>query len=237
MNTTDGTQKDSTSSDQDRITFKDFDKLKLKSFGEDLLHIMDQGINSSIGQKGVYTISLNAEFGNGKTTFLTMFKHFIEDEQSDNYNVLLINAWESDFYKEPVIAILSEFVTWIKKNGTNEDRIKNIISAIGRISMNIGNQIVQSQIGVDLTDIKNSLEEGNNLLEGFSQRKKAIQDIRTSFKEYTKGSKKLLIIVDELDRTRPDYAVRFLEDMKHFFDIENVVFLVAVNRKQMEAHS
>ena len=37
-----------------------------------------------------------------------------------------------------------------------------------------------------------------------------------------------------MDRTRPDYAVSFLEDMKHFFDIENVVFLFAVNRNQIE---
>ena len=49
------------------------------------------------------------------------------------------------------------------------------------------------------------------------------------------GGEKLLIIIDELDRTRPDYAIRFLEDIKHFFNIENMVFLIAVNSKQMEA--
>ena len=38
-----------------------------------------------------------------------------------------------------------------------------------------------------------------------------------------------------MDRARPDYAVHFLEDIKHFFDIKNVIFLVGVNRQQMEA--
>ena len=234
MNKEDEQKNDQKLSDQDRITFDDFDKLNLKLFGENLFQIMEKGMDSSVEEQGAYTISLNAEFGNGKTTFLKMFKHFIEDEKNEHYNVLLINAWESDFYKEPVITILLEFVNWMKSNGTEEECIKNIISTMGRISMNIGNQLVQSKIGIDLTEIKDAFEGGNSLLDDFDQRKKAIQNIRTYFEEYTQ-SKKLIIIVDELDRTRPDYAVRFLEDMKHFFDIKNVVFLVAVNRKQMEA--
>jgi hypothetical protein len=27
----------------------------------------------------------------------------------------------------------------------------------------------------------------------------------------------LIILIDELDRTRPDYAINFLETLKHFF--------------------
>ncbi len=73
------------------------------------------------------------------------------------------------------------------------------------------------------------------MLKEFNERKQAIQEIKTIISKYLSSEKKLLIIVDELDRTRPDYAVHFLEDIKHFFDIENVIFLVAVNRKQMEA--
>ena len=60
-----------------------------------------------------------------------------------------------------------------------------------------------------------------------------VTKIKEAVKEHTKD-KKLFIIVDELDRARPDYAVHFLEDMKHFFDIENIIFLIAVNREQIE---
>ena len=87
---------------------------------------------------------------------------------------------------------------------------------------------------INLKDTVNSLKAGQNFLEDFNQRKKIIEDIKTTISKYTEENK-LIIIVDELDRTRPDYAIHFLEDMKHFFDIRNVVFLVAVNREQMEA--
>ena len=227
MSTTDEKQKN-----LDRIAFNDFDKLNLKPFAENLLQNIEKGTSSSIGKKGAYTISLNAEFGNGKTTFLEMFKNFIEDEKNQNYNVISINAWESDFYKEPVIAILSEFVNHIKK-AKQENKVKKMTETVGKIGVSISNQFVQSKTGINLKEIKSSLENGNNLLKAYNQRKESINDIKTTFLEYTK-KKKLLIIIDELDRARPDHAVHFLEDMKHFFDIKNVIFLFAVNRNQIE---
>ena len=216
-----------------KITFADFDKLNLKSFAEDLFQIMEKGITSNVGAssvegKGAYTISLNAEFGNGKTTFLKMFENFIKNEKQ-NYNVLSINAWESDFYKEPVIAILSELVNYLKENN-KEDKRKKIIEGIGEI----GNQLIKSKIGIDLKEVKTAMAKGEKILEDFNHRKEAIKETEKVLSEYTKD-KRLLIIVDELDRTRSDYAVCFLEDMKHFFNIENVLFLVAVNKTQMEA--
>ena len=247
------------------VTFGDFDKLNLKAFGENLFEIMEKG-TSSLLTEGAYTISLNADFGNGKTTFLKMFENFVKKEKSENYNVLFINAWESDFSKEPVIAILSEFVNWIEGNDKrgnevdNEEDKKNsnkkikdeISEIVGKlwnnklgIVLNTGNQAVKIGTGVDIKEAISSVNDpkdssqkeesilGKNLLKDFNQRKQAIKEIKNVISDYIEG-KKLLVIVDELDRTRPDYAVSFLEDMKHFFDIKNVVFLFAVNRGQIE---
>lgn len=242
------------SSDQkNQITFSDFDKLKLTAFAEDLLQAMEKGTHSAItdiGQKGGYTVSLNAEFGNGKTTFLKMFEDFIKKEQQNNYDVLFVNAWESDFCEEPVTSILSEFINWIEakyKNLDESNKKKMIITkkkVIGILG-NIANQIIYNQTGVDANKIKSNsalvdkslASLGDSILHSFNLRKQTIQKVKAAFNQYveTREGRKLLIIVDELDRTRPDYAVRFMEDMKHFFDIENVIFLVAVNKTQMEA--
>ncbi len=223
--------------------FNEFDKLNLKPFAENLLQDIEKGTDSSIGEQGAYTISLNAEFGNGKTTFLEMFEHFVKEEKQ-NYNVFSINVWESDFYGEPVIAILSEFANCMKESCLKDKR-KKTIEIIGRIGINISiqaicqfvQQIIQVTTGKNL-DIKQALETlknegGKEIFDNFNQKKEAITEIKDIISEYTQD-KKLLIIVDELDRAKPDYAVHFLEDMKHFFNIENVIFLVAVNRKQME---
>lgn len=43
-----------------------------------------------------------------------------------------------------------------------------------------------------------------------------------------------MILVDELDRCRPDYAISYLETINHIFDIYGIIFVLAVDRKQLE---
>lgn len=44
----------------------------------------------------------------------------------------------------------------------------------------------------------------------------------------------MYIIIDELDRCRPSYAVAMLERIKHLFQIPDIVFLVATNTAQLQ---
>ncbi len=46
----------------------------------------------------------------------------------------------------------------------------------------------------------------------------------------------MFVCIDELDRCRPTYAIKLLEDVKHLFDIEGVVFVVATDSEQL-SHS
>lgn len=43
----------------------------------------------------------------------------------------------------------------------------------------------------------------------------------------------LFVIVDELDRCRPDFAIRVLEEIKHFFDVPGIVFILAIHGDQL----
>ena len=45
---------------------------------------------------------------------------------------------------------------------------------------------------------------------------------------------KLVIVVDELDRCRPDYALSLLEIIKHFFNVEGVHFVLGVNLSELQ---
>ncbi|MGA8883657.1 MAG: P-loop NTPase fold protein [Acinetobacter sp.] len=44
--------------------------------------------------------------------------------------------------------------------------------------------------------------------------------------------KPLIFIIDELDRCRPDFAIRLIERIKHFFDIKNIVFVLVMDKAQ-----
>lgn len=51
--------------------------------------------------------------------------------------------------------------------------------------------------------------------------------------EKLSDKQKLVIVVDELDRCRPDYALSLPEVIKHFFAVPNVHFVLGVNLKEL----
>jgi hypothetical protein len=44
---------------------------------------------------------------------------------------------------------------------------------------------------------------------------------------------KAIIFIDELDRCRPDFAINYLETIKHVFDIHGLTFILAVDYEQL----
>lgn len=46
----------------------------------------------------------------------------------------------------------------------------------------------------------------------------------------------IFVVIDELDRCRPTYAIELLEQAKHLFDVPGVVFVLGINTQQL-AHS
>lgn len=47
------------------------------------------------------------------------------------------------------------------------------------------------------------------------------------------GKKRLIFIIDELDRCQPSFAVEVLEKIKHFFNCESVLFILTYNKEQL----
>ncbi|WP_419243572.1 KAP family P-loop NTPase fold protein [Photobacterium leiognathi subsp. mandapamensis] len=46
--------------------------------------------------------------------------------------------------------------------------------------------------------------------------------------------KRIVFVIDELDRCRPDFALDLLENIKHLFSVSGITFLLVMNRKQLE---
>lgn len=78
------------------------------------------------------------------------------------------------------------------------------------------------------------------MIDHFQKTDAAMQTFReklASAVEILNGADKkapLFILVDELDRCRPSYAVQLLERMKHLFEVDGVVFVFATNSEQLK---
>jgi hypothetical protein len=100
----------------------------------------------------------------------------------------------------------------------------------------------------ELKDIKGDLSKSVSDLVGefveqrIADHSKDVELIR-SFRELlsdlpsklqNEGDKPFIVIIDELDRCKPTFAVEIVEKIKHLFSVENIVFLLVMNKSQLE---
>lgn len=65
--------------------------------------------------------------------------------------------------------------------------------------------------------------------------------LREKFKEEMRSyqkeiDRKIIFFIDELDRCRPTFAIELLEVIKHLFNIENIIFILSIDKQQL-SHS
>lgn len=69
----------------------------------------------------------------------------------------------------------------------------------------------------------------NDLVARYTQEKESIDKFKqsiTNFLNEDDKPSKLYVLIDELDRCRPNYAIEFLERIKHLLEIEGLVFVL-----------
>jgi len=81
---------------------------------------------------------------------------------------------------------------------------------------------------------------GIAILGQFENSKKSINSFQKNLETLLSDEKlkdkqiPLFILIDELDRCRPTYAISMLERVKHLFDINNIIFVIATDTEQLQ---
>lgn len=188
------------------------------------------------------TIALTGEWGSGKTTFLRMWKQSLEDKQ---YPVVLLNAWETEWAEDPLIAVIA----CIRRSCGQKEALDDLLCIAKEFVQQprqMIRSIVKASIDNHIGDVSQSIEEltgqaFEKAVNSFDGKEKSMVSLKENLEKLawnvnqeSSDEKPLVFIIDELDRCRPDYAVRMLEILKHFFVVKNIVFVCAVDKKHLE---
>ena len=230
--------------------------MEVSTFNEDLLGLKDfaERLERFINVEHSFVseslvISLNAGFGAGKSTFLKMWTHSISvrDTTDERPLVLTVNAWNDDYCGDPFVSLVSALIEALKGENKDVQNLRDAAKDVGWFLTGLGGQVVNKITGIDVVAAGELAEKKrlsrdenqevpNGLFDAFGQKKKALQSLKSSIRAIAKGDKpNIWVLVDELDRCRPDYAIYYLETIKHVFDIHGIVFVIAVDRKQLES--
>ena len=202
-----------------------------------------------------FALNIDQSWGAGKTFFLKRFKQQLEAE---GHISCYINAWEDDFSEDPIIPILSALdeqllppdgkATKARKSFAKAARIigKHLMHGIIRKTVAISVSEMTDELGNDdaadaITEASEELAEksAHDIIDRFRENKQHINEFKEAFacvvsELAENGSKSpLFILIDELDRCRPTYAIALLERIKHLFSVEDVVFVLTTNKEQL----
>ena len=192
--------------------------------------------------EGPCVLAVDAAWGNGKTTFLNIWAQYLRNQ---GFPIVKFNAWETDFSGDPFVALSKELMEGLKEY-TNEsmaqkieDGAKEVLQWTVPTLLRFGAAIIPltgSEIGQVLGSYaKERLVAYRQAKESVPEFRHALHDMAVAVSK-SKGGRPLIVMIDELDRCRPSYAVELLEVAKHLFAVDHIVFVLAVNRSEL-AHS
>lgn len=218
------------------------DLLNREEFIGNVIQLVNQ---LSVNKKGC-CFSIEGGWGIGKTFVIEEIEKRLNEIEEDKYFVFHYNCWKYDYYEEPAIAIISAMIASIQKdNAAINVELENTIKAgyefVGKKLKEIAGIYIENKIGVNFIDWiekvgEEKAEDNNSLYEfdkmfNFSQ---TIEKVRKELKEISE-ERTIVIMVDELDRCIPQYAIKVLERLHHiFYDLDNVVVIMAIDRTQLE---
>lgn len=228
------------------LTEYTFDNCKLnrKEYGEFLTNYIK-------GEHDGFVLNLNGAWGTGKTEFLRrLYSHLINEGNPTVY----IDAWESDFSEIPLSVVASELIkqlSMINDNiGSDLDKLTGflgkalkgvIIAGAGLATKHLvddsaaGREVAKTFFETSpkdfLTSIKKDHEEQ---VEAIKSIRKELGLLAEVLKQTHGKELPVIVLIDELDRCRPNYAIEMLEVIKHFFATKNFVFVVATDTTQLQ---
>lgn len=201
-------------------------------------------------QESASAIAIDGRWGSGKTFFVRQTQMVINalnpssdmdenvrtkitmnlsfpknDEENENFNIAVYyDAWENDNDMEPILSLIYEITKQLSVDFSLSDI--SIVKTAGAI--------IEAISGHNVNAIRDALSSEDPFTK-FKEQKEIeikIKDFLTSL--LAERGNRLVVFIDELDRCRPDFTVRLLEQIKHYIFDDRITFVFSVNAEQLQ---
>lgn len=199
------------------VTAKDpfeSDRLNRKDSVESLCSIIDTA-------QQPLAVTVEGAYGSGKSSFLRMCAARLEGPGAF---VVEFNAWQQGHTGRPLIDVVAALSSKLEANGAL-DRLKDAAKQAGwRAAGYLSRGIIAPGDADD-----------SSVFDDWADIDKSVTEFKASLTEQVEGldGNKLVILVDELDRCEPTYALDLLNKARHLLDVDGVVIVFGVNRVEL----
>ena len=175
-------------------------------------------------------VGLYATWGVGKTSLMKLIEKRLDPQKVRS---IWFDPWQHQFDENPVVALAHKLVETLDSNTKNEG--KKILSLVASA---FGSILLKSTTGLTSEEI---LKMGRM----YEEERFQVRETRVRLREYfeklvqrAKGkggmTKRLAFFIDDLDRCMPEEAIRMLEALKLYLNLEGCVYFLGVDRQALE---
>lgn len=221
-----------------------------QSFGDNLMTLLERVEHPLV-------VALNGDWGSGKTTFIRMWKGHAEQ---NGFSVIYFDAFAHDYQEDAFLALAGQVLAHADiKLGLNDEEKADVVNAYKDKAAAVGKSLMRAGVKVGINAITLGVVNGDEQIDHFerylsnelanavdrcvSERLDQQAEEAEIFKNFRgelsalsarlKSDRPLVIIIDDLDRCRPSFALDLLEKAKHFFSVEGVHFILVTNLEQL----
>jgi hypothetical protein len=185
-----------------------------------------------LGTEPHFTIGIYGDWGRGKTTLLNTLQSELEARAKDKIVTVFFDAWRYQREEHMLLPLLDTIYEHLKRR---RGRWRTLGSTLSRLNSSIAAATTIKAPGVEFqggraTERWQGAENVRSDYYGWlSELKKALAQAR-------KGdpTRRIVVLIDDLDRCLPHRAVEVLESIKVMLDVPGFVFVLALNQDIVE---
>ena len=219
------------------------DLLERKAFGQRLSELMERDTQPLV-------VALDGPWGAGKSHFLKLWVGSHNKADGIKAKIVYFDAFAQDYLDDPLISLVAAISAKKADEQGKGDKALGLVKAWGlklakpaaRIGLGLASGGV-SELALPVLDrladnaIQLATQEAQAAVDDLWKREEgriaAVEGFRKALAALA-AEQQLILVIDELDRCRPDYALSLLEVMKHFFTVKGVRFVLGANIEALE---
>lgn len=166
-------------------------------------------------------------------------KHNSGTEKYDMPKIATVyyDAWKYDDTEDPLLSLLYCIMNRFGES-VPEDKVA-VIKKFAKQSVSILSSAARYITGINVQEILETIKNYAEACDDTVKEQKTNESLEKRINRFLNdvvldGEEKLIIFIDELDRCNPQYAVKLLERVKHYFNHPKVVFVISYNKAELQ---
>lgn len=208
---------------------RDGDKLTFSRYVDPLISVLTDD-----EQQTPFTIGVFGPWGSGKSSLLRMISDELEQKHPDEFVCVRFNPWVYRGEPNILVPLLHTLRDTLAQDSSK--RFVASVKRIGEVLVNLAADVFLKAVTADSV----SLEKLEELEQKYIERRFLVESTMRNLHETLKdqvaairgsGARRIVLLVDDLDRCEPDQIISLLDSVKLFLDLEHVFVILAVDRE------